>query len=69
MCCVNVKNKDQKCFLWGVLAHIYPAEVNAERTTKYVQYMGTLNDNDAVDMLLQFIATDNRQNSGSIFRL
>jgi hypothetical protein len=69
MCCMNVKNNDQKCFIWSVLAHIYPAQRDADRTTKYVQYMGTLNDNYAVDMLLQFIATDNHQNSGSIFRL
>jgi hypothetical protein len=30
-------------FLWSVLAHIHPVEVNAERTTHYAQYMDTLN--------------------------
>jgi hypothetical protein len=33
---INVKNKDDKCFMWSVLAHLYPTKDNPQRVTKYV---------------------------------
>ena len=36
---VNVKNKDNKCFLWSVLAHLYPVKDqrygNPEKVSHY----------------------------------
>lgn len=37
-CIINIKNKDNKCFLWSILAHLYPQESNANRVTKYKKY-------------------------------
>ena len=35
---INVKNKDNKCFLWAVLSALHPAGKNAQRVTKYKQW-------------------------------
>ena len=40
---VNVKNKDQKCFLYSVLASVYPQKENPNRVSKYKNYLKTLN--------------------------
>jgi len=37
---VNVQNKDDRCFEWTILAHIYPAKKHTERTFKYEKYLG-----------------------------
>jgi len=34
-CCINVKNRDQKCFQWAVLSALFPAAKHAQRVTKY----------------------------------
>ena len=39
---LNVKNKDNLCFLWSILAKLHPAEDNAESVTKYKKYLKTL---------------------------
>ena len=31
---INIKNKDQKCFLWRHVRHINPLEEHPERITK-----------------------------------
>ena len=31
---LNVKNKDNKCFLWGVLSHLFKAKSNHDRVNK-----------------------------------
>ncbi|GFQ65098.1 uncharacterized protein TNCT_338041 [Trichonephila clavata] len=31
---LNIKNEDQRCFLWCVLAHLHPVEANANRYIK-----------------------------------
>ena len=36
--CINIKNEDNKCFLWSVLAALHPAAKDAERVTKYKPY-------------------------------
>ena len=40
---VNIKNEDQFCFLWCILAHLYPVEVNKNRTSIYEMYINELN--------------------------
>jgi len=43
VCTVNVRNGDQKCFVWSMLASLYPTKKNAERTSKYLPYEHSLN--------------------------
>jgi len=43
VCTVNVKNQDQKCFVWSVLASLYPASDNVSKLYKYLPYEQTLN--------------------------
>ena len=40
---VNVRNEDNKCFLWAVLSALHPQEKNAERVAKYQPYEGEVN--------------------------
>ncbi|CAG2208278.1 unnamed protein product [Mytilus edulis] len=40
---VNVKNKDSKCFMWSILAAIYPAKCHRERVWKYKEHASSLN--------------------------
>jgi len=37
--CINVRNNDDKCFLYSVIAHQHPQTKNAERVTKYEPYV------------------------------
>lgn len=39
---LNIENDDQKCFLWSVLAHLYPAVNNKQRVGHYKPYEDTL---------------------------
>ncbi len=43
---VNIQNKDNKCFLWSVLAHLHPPQWKPERVEHYKKYKNTLNVND-----------------------
>ena len=36
--CINIKNDDQKCFLWSVLASLYPQSHHVDRVCKYRSY-------------------------------
>lgn len=36
--CLNIRNKDQCCFLWCVTAALYPARKHPERITSYPDY-------------------------------
>ena len=40
---LNIQNKDNKCFLWCILAKLYPIEKNSERVSKYQQYENKIN--------------------------
>ena len=40
---INIKNNDQFCFLWCILAYLFPVEVNKNITSKYVIHMNKLN--------------------------
>lgn len=39
---VNIRNDDQKCFLWSILAHLHPAECNPNRIAHYTAYENEL---------------------------
>ena len=36
---INVKNKDNKCFMWSILAALYPTNIHAERIVKYKDHI------------------------------
>lgn len=40
--CVNIKNSDDKCFLWSILAHMYPTNKNFNRVSSYPHYSKVL---------------------------
>ena len=40
---LNIVKKDKKCFLWSVLASIFPPKSHQERVTKYKQFEYKLN--------------------------
>ena len=40
---INIKNNDQNCFLWCILAYLYPVEDHKDRISKYDMYKHTLN--------------------------
>ena len=42
---VNVKNEDQQCFKWSILAALHPADHHAERITHYQPFEEELNFN------------------------
>jgi len=46
-CIVNVKNNDQKCFIWSVLAALYPQKINPDRVSNYQPLERTLNVQDS----------------------
>lgn len=33
--CINVKNKDHLCFMWSLVAGLYPKSLHSDRTTSY----------------------------------
>ena len=39
---IIIKNNDQLCFLWCILACLYPVEDKKNRTSKFVIHMPTL---------------------------
>ena len=40
---VNVKNEDNKCFMWSVLPGLYPQDIHAERVSHYQPFINELN--------------------------
>jgi len=43
---INIKTKDNKCFMWSVLAALYPVQRNGERVWKYKDHESDLNFKD-----------------------
>src|SRR5947207_883428 len=39
---INIQNNDEKCFMWSVLAQLYPASHHQERVSHYKQYENEL---------------------------
>lgn len=44
--CVNVKNRDDKCFMWAVLSALHPIEKNPDRVSHYKKFEKELNFKD-----------------------
>ena len=40
---LNVKNRDDKCIVWSILAQLHPVEQNCERVNNYIRFEKTLN--------------------------
>ena len=40
---INIKNKDDKCFLWSVLRYLHPVQKNGERISDLKKYENDLN--------------------------
>ena len=43
---INIKNNDQFCFLWCILAYLYPVEDHKDRISKYLMHENKLNLED-----------------------
>lgn len=41
--CINIQNNDNHCFLWSVVAALFPAKMNVCRTHSYPHYSSVLN--------------------------
>src|SRR5690606_22029463 len=41
---INIKNNDNKCFKWCILAHLHPVKKNAERVWHYKPHENELKD-------------------------
>lgn len=41
--CVNIKNNDEYCFAWVIMAALYPVTKNADRVTSYNHFSTVLN--------------------------
>ena len=40
---INIKNEDDKCFLWSILRYLHPKEIHGERLTGLIKYENDLN--------------------------
>ena len=40
---INIKNEDDKCFLWSVLRYLHPKQIHGERLTDLIKYENDLN--------------------------
>ena len=49
---INVKNKDNNCFMWSVLAALHPGNHNSDRVREYQTYATELNF-DAISFLMR----------------
>ena len=43
---LNIKNKDERCFMWCVLAKLFPSKANPELTSSYKKHIGKLDFDD-----------------------
>ena len=43
---VNIQNKDNKCFMWSVLAKLYPVNKNANKVSSYREHVNKLDFTD-----------------------
>ena len=62
---VNIKNDDQQCFKWFILAALHPASNHVERLTNYQDYKDELNfDGIEFPVPIHQISKFEKQNSG-----
>ena len=60
-CIINIHNKDNKCFLWSILASLHPMELNPENVDHYTSYEHTLNL-DKIDFPVSISQIDKFEN-------
>ena len=48
---INIKNEDEYCFLWSIIAHLHPAEYHKERPSHYniEEYINEFDLSDGLD--------------------
>ena len=64
---VNIKNDDNKCFLWSILAALHPAPHHAERLSPYLEFEQELNlENMTFPMPISSIPKFENQNAISV---
>ena len=64
---INVKNKDNKCFMWSILAALHPVQKHSERVSKYWKYERELNfDGISFPVSLKDITKFETQNGVSV---
>ncbi|XP_051161514.1 uncharacterized protein LOC127281705 [Leptopilina boulardi] len=65
--CINVKNTDNKCFMWAVLSALYPKNRDADRVSSYYEFQKELNFNGInFPVTLKDISKFEKQNDISI---
>ncbi len=64
---INIKNSDDKCFMWSVLAALHPQEKDPQRVSKYAAYQNELNFNGIeFPVALKDVPKFERQNEISV---
>ena len=64
---VNIQNKDNKCFMWSILAYLHPADTNPQRVSKYEPFHAELSFDDIeFPVKLQDVSKFERQNLISV---
>lgn len=44
--CLNIRNNDEYCFLWSIIAQLYPSKSNPNRVSSYPHYLKLFNISD-----------------------
>ncbi|KAJ8940075.1 hypothetical protein NQ314_010909 [Rhamnusium bicolor] len=62
---INVRNSDNKCFVWSILSALHPPAQNAQRVTHYQNYLHELNMKDiSFPVSVKDIVKFEKQNDG-----
>ena len=64
---INIQNNDQFCFLWCILAHLHPVEVNKNRTSNYEKHFNKFNLGLEFPMKVKDIPKFEKLNTQSAF--
>ena len=62
---INIKNNDQKCFLWCHVKHINPVKIHTERITREVKKLANDLDYDGIEFPVRekdFSKTEKKNN-------
>jgi hypothetical protein len=64
---LNIRNSDNLCFLWCVIAELYPCDIHKDRVSNYRKYQGNFNiEGINMPMALKDIPKFERRNNVSI---
>ena len=64
--CINVKNKDNKCFMWSVLSALHPQDKDSQRVSKYQQYLNNYDFNFEFPMKIKDVKSFEKRNDTKI---